>query len=111
MPQVANWRAEFHTDEAIENLGAKVSQWLQDIGADASSTAAGVAPHKTGTLRNSITYQTDSANNCVYVGTNIPYATYQELGTSRISGKHYLQFGATAHTREYQALLEQYLKQ
>ena len=50
--------------------------------------------------------------NAVYIGTNVEYAPYQEFGTSKgIPGKHFIQFGMTAHQAEYKDLLEQHLKQ
>lgn len=39
----------------------------------------------TGNLRNSITHQVDSGEPAVYIGTNVEYAPYVELGT----GKYY----------------------
>lgn len=89
---------------------SQIVAWLHAIGLDASSVSAEQAPHKTGALRNSISYAVDESALEAYIGTNIPYAIYQELGTSRIAGKHFLQFGATAHAEEYRGLLEQYLK-
>ncbi len=100
-----------HLDEINDETKRKVKDWLEAVGLDASSTARERAPHRTGALRNSLTYQVDANGDKVYVGTNIPYAIYQEVGTSRIAGKHYLEFGVTAHKAEYQAMLEQALKQ
>ena len=41
--------------------------------------------HPTGNLRNSIAHQVQPAELAVYIGTNVEYATYVELGT----GKYY----------------------
>lgn len=41
--------------------------------------------HATGTLRNSITHQVDTGTQTVYIGSNLEYAPYVELGT----GKYY----------------------
>ena len=41
--------------------------------------------HATGTLHNSITYQVDIGTQTVYIGSNLEYAPYVELGT----GKYY----------------------
>lgn len=100
-----------HLDEVKEASRDQIENWLYAIALDASSTAAERAPHKTGALRNSISYAVDEEALEAYIGTNLFYAVYQELGTSRIAGKHFLQFGATAHAQDYKALLEQYLKQ
>lgn len=108
MPRVVEFRS--HLDEVSEASKEQIIAWLHAIGLDASSVSAEQAPHKTGALRNSISYAVDDSALEAYIGTNIPYAIYQELGTSRIAGKHFLQFGATAHAEEYRGLLEQYLK-
>jgi phage gpG-like protein len=39
-------------------------------------------------LRNSITHEVDDGEHCVYLGTNISYAPYQELGWYS-KGKHH----------------------
>ena len=108
MPRVVEFRSNL--DDVTQASREQIVNWLHAIGLDASSVSAERAPHKTGALRNSITYAVDDSALEAYIGTNIPYAIYQELGTSRIAGKHFLQFGATAHSQEYKALLEQYLK-
>lgn len=109
MPMVVEFRSNLDDVQAASR--EQIVNWLHAIGLDASSTAAERAPHRTGALRNSISYAVDDSALEAYIGTNIPYAIYQELGTSRIAGKHFLQFGATAHAEGYKNLLEQYLKQ
>lgn len=106
-----------------EALRQQVEAWLEAIGEDAAGTAADVAPVDTGRLKNSINWATQTKygegdaplempeENAVYIGTNVEYAVYQELGTSKgVAGKHFIQFGSTAHTAKYKTLLEQYLK-
>ena len=113
-----------NSEEVEAALREQVEAWLTAIGEDAAGTAADVAPVDTGRLKNSINWATQTKYGqgdtplempeefTVYIGTNVEYAIYQELGTSRgVAGKHFIQFGSTAHTAEYKALLEQYLKQ
>lgn len=45
----------------------------------------------------------------VYVGTNVEYAQYVELGTSRMSPQPYLKPAITEHTKEYMDILKEYL--
>lgn len=123
MAQVVEVKIEDNSEEVLEALHDKVVDWLEAIGEDAADTAAKRAPVGTpestgipgyigGTLKNSISSAVVESENAVYIGTNVEYAPYQEFGTSRgISGKHFLQFGATAHQAEYKSLLEQYLKE
>ena len=126
MAQVVSVRIEDHSEEVIEEMKQKVQAWLLAVGEDAASTAANdpPCPVDTGRLRNSITAVTATGQspanthggasasasdyaphatpeeNEVYIGTNVPYAEYQEFGTSKIPAKHFLQFGATAHKNE-----------
>ena len=57
----------------------------------------------TGRLRNSITFVTEE--DAVYIGTNVEYAPYVELGTVKMSPRPYLKPAATDHKAEYDALM------
>lgn len=123
MAKVVEVKIEDNSEEVLEALHDKVVDWLEAIGEDAADTAARRAPVGTpestgipgyigGTLKNSISSAVVESENAVYIGTNVEYAPYQEFGTSReIKGKHFLQFGATAHQAEYKSLLEEKLKE
>ena len=89
----------------------QINAWLEAIGEDAAGTAADFAPVDTGRLKGSISSAVIEEEQAVYIGTNVEYAPYQEFGTSKgVVGKHFIQFGCTAHQTEYKALLEEYLK-
>ncbi len=128
--QVSDIEFKSYKAEIAKIAESDILAWLAAIGEDASHTAAEKAPVDTGRLKNSISWATQQAHgggtsvpnntpekNSVYIGTNVKnekgvnYAIYQELGTSRIAGKHFLQFGATAHANEYGKLLENLMKQ
>ena len=123
MAQVIEVRIEDNSEAVLEAMNEQVLAWLESIGEDAADTAAKKAPVGTpestgipgyigGTLKNSISSAVVEDEKAAYIGTNVEYAPYQEFGTSRgIKGKHFLQFGATAHQAEYKSLLEQYLKE
>ena len=123
MAKVVDVKIEDNSEEVLEAMQEQVVDWLEAIGSDAADTAAKRAPVGTpestgipgyigGTLKNSISHAVVESENAVYIGTNVEYAPYQEFGTSRgIKGKHFLQFGATAHQAEYKSLLEQHLKE
>lgn len=111
-------RIESHIDEVTEELEKKLINYLEAIGIDAASTAASVAPVDTGRLKNSISHEVVPEEACVYIGTSVKneqghcYAIDQEFGTSRgIKGRHFIQFGATAHQAEYKRMLENILEQ
>ena len=62
----------------------------------------------TGRLLNSITFAVDGMD--VYIGTNVEYAPYVELGTRRSHAKPYLKPAAEEHGREYEQLLKESLE-
>lgn len=110
--EIKSVRIESNIEEVEEELQQKVFDWLDAIGLDAASTAASKAPVDTGRLKDSIDRAVVESENAVYIGTNVEYAPYQEFGTSRgVPGRHFIQFGATAHQAEYKSLLEQALKE
>ena len=64
----------------------------------------------TGRLRNSITHAIDEAEKSVAVGTNVEYAPYVELGTSKMKDWPYLRPAAQKHASEYRQVLEKHLR-
>lgn len=116
-----------HSEEVIAEMKRKLEAGLAALGETAAARAADVAPVDTGRLKNSISWATKDQNggrdedstplanpedNEVYIGTNVPYAKYQEYGTSKgITGKHFLQYGANATFGDYaKTFLENVLK-
>jgi len=112
MAHVTGVTIDSHVGEITGEVQAKINAWLEAIGQDAASTAANQAPVDTGRLKNSISHAVVEEEKTVYIGTNVEYAPYQEFGTSRgIPGKHFIQFGATAHAGKYKAMLANILKE
>lgn len=76
-----------HSGAVIAELGSKIDIMLNEIGiacvgyAKANITAAGRID--TGQYRNSITYTVRTAENTVYIGSNLEHAIYNEVGTGR----------------------------
>ena len=89
----------------------------------------------TGRLRNSITYAIsgeeaavdsysdnvgnnyqyegkapDDTKKAVYIGTNVEYGPYVELGTSRMAARPFLRPAATEHGEEYKGIMEAAMK-
>ena len=112
MAKVVEVKITDNSEQVLEAMNEQVLAWLEAIGEDAAGTAADFAPVDTGRLKGSISSAVVESEKAVYIGTNVEYAPYQEFGTSRgIKGKHFIQFGATAHQSEYKSLLEQHLKE
>lgn len=99
-----------NSDEFLNALPEQIEQALIAIGLTAESYAKQDCPVDTGRLRNSITNAIRSDEESVYIGSNVEYAAFVELGTSRMKARPYLKPAATEHTAEYKALAEQALK-
>lgn len=85
-----NVRFEDHSQEVLDAMGEAKERVLETIGLKAEGYAkklcpvgtvesTGVKGYRGGTLRNSITHQTDKDS--AIVGSNVEYAPYVELGT------------------------------
>lgn len=64
----------------------------------------------TGLLVNSITHQVSPQEQAVYVGTNVEYAPYVELGTQKTRAYPFLKPAVTEHIDELKSLAEDALK-
>lgn len=68
-------------DEFKEELSQVKAKALEEIGLIAEGYAKHLCPVDTGRLRNSISHAVDGDN--AYIGTNVEYAPYVELGTGK----------------------------
>lgn len=73
-----------YSADVLEAMHDAVVQALERCGEQAEGYAKDLAPVDTGNLRNSITHQVDDGESAVYIGSNVEYATYVELGTGQI---------------------------
>ena len=97
-----------NTEEVLSALERAKKRGLEAIGLTAEGHAKNETPVDTGRLRNSINHATD--DDAAYIGTNVEYAPYVELGTRGRKGVHMLQRAATEHTDEYRRLMEDSMK-
>lgn len=88
-----------------------IAKALEAVGITAEAYAKLLCPVDTGRLRNSISHDVRADDNTVYIGTNVEYAPYVEMGTSRTKAQPFLQPAATGHTEEYKQIFEQQLQQ
>ena len=93
-----------NADDILRLLERGKRNALTAIGATAETYAKQETPVDTGRLRNSISHAVDGE--AVYIGSNVEYAPYVELGTSRAKAHHMLQKAATEHSVEYKRLAE-----
>ena len=97
-----------NTQEVLSALEKAKKRGLEAIGLVAEGHAKKETPVDTGRLRNSISHATD--DEAAYIGTNVEYGPYVELGSPTIKAHHMLQKAATEHTAEYKRLMEDSMK-
>lgn len=107
---MAEVEIEFKTNlkDVISELETKAARALEAIGMQGENYAKRLCPVDTGNLRNSITHTTDE--DTAYIGTNVEYAAYVELGTLKTKAQPYLRPAAENHAAEYKEIIEKYLK-
>lgn len=89
-------------DRALDSIGETAVGYAQDVITEAGRV-------DTGTMRGSV--DTDHDERTVVIGTNVEYAPYHELGTSRgIKPIHFLKRAATEHTEEYKEFVKDSLE-
>lgn len=123
-----------NSDQVLKELGEKAPAILEAIGLTAEAYAKMLTPVDTGRLRNSITHAVKGDE--VYIGTNVEYGIWHELGTGvyasdgqgrkspwafqdskgvwhytrGVKPKHMLKKAASEHDKEYRAIIENLLK-
>ena len=85
-------------------LPEQIARALEAIGLTAEGYAKAECPVDTGRLRNSISHARD--DEAAYIGTNVEYAPYIELGTSRMKPRPYLRPAVTEHSDEYKEIVK-----
>ena len=93
-------------DEVLDAIDSAITAGLVEIGATAQGYAKSLTPVRTGTLRNGIGVEVKKDEKAAYIGTNVEYAPYVELGARGRAGKHMLQRAASEHGPEYMQIME-----
>lgn len=95
-------------EEALREKEGAIERILEQWGLLAERNAKMYCPVDTGRLRNSISHAAD--DDTMYVGTNVEYAAYVELGTKRMKAQPYIEPSIMNHIDEYKQIAEQELK-
>lgn len=98
-----------NTGQVVDGIDSAIGVALEEIGLLAENYAERKCPVDTGNLRGSITYEVDTGGNAVYIGTNVEYAPYVELGTSRQKAQPFLRPAASGHGAQYRQVLKKAL--
>ena len=99
-----------NSKEVSEDIKAALLRGLEKCGLTAERFAKKLAPYDTGNLRNSITHEVDDGEPSVYIGTNVEYAPYQELGTINMDANPFLKPAVADHANTYRKIIENELK-
>lgn len=100
---------ENNSEQIANAIRSGIAAALEEIGLAAERFAKAACPVDTGRLRNSITHALDMGEEAVYVGTNVEYAPYVELGTHGREGVGFLRHAAEDHGSYYRSILEKHL--
>ena len=99
-----------NSKQIIEAMQQATVRSLEKCGLTAEGYAKKLAPVDTGNLRNSITHDVDEEEPAAYIGTNVEYAPYQELGTIHMKAQPFLKPAVADHASEYRKIIENELK-
>lgn len=121
--------------KALEECGLAAEGYAKELCPVGTPESTGIPGYIGGTLRNSITHVVDGQERAVYIGSNVEYAAYVELGTGiyadggrktpwvyqdeegnwhKTSGQKpqpYLKPAITDHRDEYKRIIEDNLKE
>ncbi len=90
-------------------FGQALTKALEEIGLTAENYAKKACPVDTGRLRNSITHVARPSEKAVYIGTNVEYGPYVELGTRYMKARPYLRPAASGHASTYRGIVKKNL--
>lgn len=101
-----------NSKEVLEDLASKMPVILEMLGQAGENNAkfeiTALGAVDTGNLRNSISHADDGTY--AYIGTNVEYAPYVEMGTVRMPERPFLRNAVLRHQEEYRNIMEEGLK-
>ena len=97
---------EDNTGIIAESIKNAIMKSLEEIGLKAEGDAKKLCPVDTGRLRNSITHRVEGGEKAVYIGTNVEYGKYVELGTSKRKEHPFLRPAAQRNGGVYHAIVK-----
>ena len=97
-----------NTEEVLDSLDRALAKALESVGIQAEGDSKDLCPVDTGRLRNSITHVTDGRD--VYIGTNVHYAPYVELGTVHMKPRPFLSRAVKSNADVYREIFREALE-
>lgn len=96
--------------KVLEAMEQEVLRALEACGLTAEGYAKKECPVDTGRLRNSIAHALAPEESAVYIGTNVEYGPYVELGTRRQRAQPFLRPAVADHVQTYTQIIRDTLK-
>lgn len=97
-----------HIGEVKAELAHRIPTILEALGIEAEGNAVTeiteLGAVDTGRLRGSITHATDQDS--AYIGTDVEYAQYVELGTYKMAARPFLRNAITKYTDDYKRIIQ-----
>lgn len=95
--------------KALESIGLLAEGYAKALCPVGTPESTGIKGYIGGTLRNSLTHQVVGSE-IVYIGTNVEYGKYVELGTVKKTKRPYLEPAIKGHMNEYRLVVQNTLK-
>ena len=99
-----------NSKEISAAIKAALLRGLEKCGLVAEGYAKKLCPVDTGNLRNSITHVVNESEQAAYIGTDVEYASYVEMGTIKQKAKPYLKPAVADHAQTYRKIIEGEMK-
>ena len=99
-------------NEVLNELDSKIPVILEALGIEGEGNAVDEITEMkavdTGRLRGSISHAHD--DEAAYIGTNVEYAPYVELGTSKMASRPFLRNAVTKYENDYKRIIKEGLQ-
>lgn len=105
---MANYKS--YKKEVLSEISKAERSALSAIGLFVEAESKLRTPVKTGHLKRSITHKLNESEKSVSIGTNVSYAAYVELSTSKTKAQPYLMPAVTENKDKLKAIIKKYLK-
>lgn len=108
MADKIDWKFTDYSEALQDDFQKQMRKALVAVGLQGEKHAKELCPVVTGRLKNSISNRVQEP--AAYIGTNVIYAPFVELGTSRRKKKPYLKPAIQNYSEEYKEIFRRYFK-
>lgn len=98
-----------NSKQVLAHMDKNIAQALHRIGIKWLEKVTPLVPVDTSRLQKSMTYQVDSSNKRVIVGSPVDYSIFVELGTSKMRAQPYLRPSILNYINDYKSEVQKAL--